>query len=565
MENENPDFKQETNAESNESSEKDIPSEPIFLNSDPMPKDDFASKRKTKLPISSSLIPTPINKTPRGDQHQNLVDLPTASLTSRKIETKDEDLDYDNDTGSEDDPGDTAIIDRESIKQLRRSVEGTIQEMMDKNAETAELNPPEEPENEIEPVNQEGGTTDNSNELENDGELFDYQSALLNLDKNFLITQVQQVIEGHDADEIQPNQSDISIPPLDFTPEEPKPPQQPLFTEQDVENAFKEYQKSKKVPPAYMRDAVVIYVHAITNEAIEAEDYDLAEKLDKTLKELIAAFNKTYGINNSNANMGDASSTSDSSANLKQRLEEKKLSRQAAVAEWEEKIQTLKESEQKKIEEIQQRQQVEREEFESKCQTPEFLQKFTKPSARLLQLWKLQKGLALQHDFEGAKELKQKAAELQKIETAEAQQRAINSVKVNYEKLVMKQRRELDCAIANGQRKIVQLEQEMKRDLETRDKISKQMEVKIKEWRRPLKKSCLPPLNSNSPSQNQYIPNSLLEENSTVQRDITTSALSKRVVASGAKKSRAKSKMEPSAVLDVKITNIRSVLGKTKY
>lgn len=455
--------------------------------------------------------------------------------------------------------------------------------------------------------------TDESNIKDSNTE----KSGQVDLDKNFLITQVDGAVEGKDNPTPNPNETEetaeqyqkeginiaykdtILVPKLDLNIDEENEESQtdkqnktkksskdePLFTENDVEAAFAEFQKNRTVPPPYMRDATVIYVHAITNEAIEDEDYDLAEKLDKDLKELIAAFNKAYGVNNANVSSqkGTSYSTVDiSSTNLQYRLDEVKKQKIIAETEWEERIKALKESEQSKIEEIEARQQKEREEFEEKCQTQEFLQKFTKPSARLLQLWKLQKGLALQHDFEGAKAMKLRAEKLQKQETDEAQQRAIASVKVNYEKLVVKQQRELECAVANGKRKISQMEIEMKKDLENKDKLSKQVETRIKEYRQPLKKSRLPPLNSSqiqsalnqiqiqplnsgqTPSSNSNMSTPQSESSlssSSAQRDTTTSALSKRAVASRAKKKRIGNQVEQTAVLDVKIANIRSVLG----
>jgi hypothetical protein len=87
--------------------------------------------------------------------------------------------------------------------------------------------------------------------------------------------------------------------------------------------------------------------------------------------------------------------------------------------------------------------------FEIECQSPEFLQRFTKRSPHLFQLWKLQKSLALQHNFEESKQVKQYAEDLQKQETLEAQKRAMRSVQRNYEKLLWRQKRELECADAN--------------------------------------------------------------------------------------------------------------------
>lgn len=681
------------------------------------------------IPVSSSLATPQKTKTPRGNsKNNNLLNTPIIPLvqTTRNQKpdknSRNDDLDFDG-AGSEDEDRDISPddFDRKSMKELRRSVESTIQALMDQETESqtdpasadnqnveldndilsdhdddnnnnddnmnndevnnknnndnnkdlekcgtsghinnvldqdnanedqcypddfenslringnenendqkqinanvndedlnkeeiANEKPNQNEKEESQTTNQETEPTEKDPNLEtNDGQKTD--KGRVDLDKNFLITQVDEALEGKDnstsnqkeetnekfqTDGLNVADKDmVLVPKLELNLNEnneendndnnqnkPKKQlkQEPLFSEKDVELAFSEFQNNKTVPPPYMREATILYVHAITNEAIEDEDYDLAEKLDKDLKELITAFNKAYGINNANVSSqkGTSYTTSDgSSATLQSRLEEVKKQKIIAETEWEDRIKALKESEQSKIEEIEARQQKEREEFEEKCQTQEFLQKFTKPSARLLQLWKLQKGLALQHDFEGAKEMKARAEQLQKQETDEAQKRAISSVKVNYEKLVVKQQRELECAVANGKRKISQMEIEMKKDLENRDKLSKQVEIRMKEYRQPLKKSRLPPLNSTqiqsalnqiqvqsvNSSPNSNISSSASEStiNSTASRDSTTSALSKRAVASRAKKKRSVNQVEQTTVLDVKIANIRSVLGE---
>lgn len=676
----------------------------LFRPSMNSPQNDTNSQQpRPIIPVSSSLIASQKTKTPRGNtKNNNLINTsvtPLIQTARNQTPNKSSKLDNNNDKDnaeSEDEDRDIEPdeFDRRKMTKLRRSVEDTVQALINQEAErktdpdsaeddnnnnnnedldndilsdhednqnnnnndvddttndNEEINKnieksgtsgqgnklyqKETEENENFPDDFENSTKINDNVNENEEKLKEEtendannmnenedeitnnkKSGQVDLDKNFLITQVDGAVEGQDkpapttneteetAEQYQKEGIDIAdkdmqlVPKLDLnindnndesadkqSKAKKTSKDEPLFTETDVEAAFAEFQNSRTVPPPYMRDATVIYVHAITNEAIEDEDYDLAEKLDKDLKDLIVAFNKAYGINNANVSQKGANyTTADiSSTNLQYRLDEVKKQKIIAETEWEERIKALKESEQSKIEEIEARQQKEREEFEEKCQTQEFLQKFTKPSARLLQLWKLQKGLALQHDFEGAKAMKLKAEKLQKQETDEAQKRAIASVKVNYEKLVVKQQRELECAVANGKRKISQMELEMKKDLENKDKLSKQVETRIKEYRQPLKKSRLPPLNSTQiqtalnqiqiqPLNSGQTPNSSNVSSSqneslsssSAQRDTTTSALSKRAVASRAKKKRIGSQVEQTAVLDVKIANIRSVLGE---
>jgi hypothetical protein len=158
---------------------------------------------------------------------------------------------------------------------------------------------------------------------------------------------------------------------------------------------------------------------------------------------------------------------------------------------WEQRIAEFKERMSRKRELLRQKNEEERQHFEAECQSPEFLQKFTKPSSQLFQLWRLQKSLALQHNFEEAKTVKQHAEELQKQETNEAQKRAMHSVQQHYEKLLLKQKKELQCLEANDLRKLKQMECEMKKEKEAVQKLNKQVESRMRDKRVPLKRMIL--------------------------------------------------------------------------
>ena len=543
------------------------------LNSHPStPNNKSPRIQKPNVPIIS--VP-PKLKTPRGTQ--NLSNTPLIELNEEEnksmtnlrrsvegqiqtlMEQKAELKTDPNAADDEDDEDNNQVDDNEENIDLVYHNDGDEKH---KDAGTSSLqkdNSDEEKEN----LNQEEENADENNENEQDvnGENEDHpDTSDLNedensnkknlIDKRLLITQVDEVIEAHNTNivptegfNVNDQSGKMLIPTLELDNDQHEEKVDTneneietskksskettssviVFNDEDVVNAFQEYKKSKTIPPLYMRDAIIRHIHDLSAAAIEAEDYDLGEQLDKDLNNLIRAFNLELSKANSVI-----------PSELESRREEVKKQMAEVETEWEQKIKQLKSSEQKKIEELEAKQAQERLEFEARCQAPDFLQKFTKPSSRLLQLWKLQKALALQHDFEGAKEMKAKAEALQKQETIEAQKRAIASVKQNYEMLVIKQQRELDCAVANGKRKVSQMRGEMKKDLENKEKLNKQVEIKMKEWRPPLKKSNLPPL----------------------AREIQ-SPQGRRV----GSRSRSRQQEPTVTALDVKITNIRSVLG----
>jgi hypothetical protein len=104
----------------------------------------------------------------------------------------------------------------------------------------------------------------------------------------------------------------------------------------------------------------------------------------------------------------------------------------------------------------------------------------------------MQKKLALQHDFAAAKKLKAHCEEMQRAETAEAQRRAMRSVQQNYEQLLARQKREVECAAANDARKLKQMEGERTKEVDAVQKLNRQVETRLRDKRPPLKRSAVP-------------------------------------------------------------------------
>jgi hypothetical protein len=68
------------------------------------------------------------------------------------------------------------------------------------------------------------------------------------------------------------------------------------------------------------------------------------------------------------------------------------------------------------------------------------------------------------------------------------------AVRQNYEQLLLKQKREFECAKANDVRKLKALELEMTKEKEAVDRLNKQVETRMKDRKSISKKSVLPPL-----------------------------------------------------------------------
>ena len=96
----------------------------------------------------------------------------------------------------------------------------------------------------------------------------------------------------------------------------------------------------------------------------------------------------------------------------------------------------------------------EQEDYERSVQAPEFIQTFSKPSEKLLELRRIQKTLALSHEFQKARQVKAEADLLEIQETRIAEQRIARSIKNRYEVLLNHQQQEILCAKMNSERKL---------------------------------------------------------------------------------------------------------------
>jgi hypothetical protein len=302
-----------------------------------------------------------------------------------------------------------------------------------------------------------------------------------------LITELSEAVEGVDSS----TKASVVVPPLDIVhtshPEgEPQQrpsqgstdsqriePLQPLYTDEDLAEALAAFEDHHVLPPRSMHLPLTTFAHSLINERIEKEDYDTAQQLENALRALNSACQRAQMETQQLAH-GQL---------LVNRLQEVKEKQTTCDAVWEQRIADFKSCAAKKLRLIEEKHEMERTQFEKECQCSEFLQKFTKSSSQLLQLWRLQKSLAQQRQFAEAKHVKKQAEELQRQETAEAEKRAIRSIQQHYMRMILRQKKELECAEAHDARKLRQMEAEMKREKEAAQKLNKQMETRIMDRR----------------------------------------------------------------------------------
>ena len=269
-------------------------------------------------------------------------------------------------------------------------------------------------------------------------------------------------------------------------PPEPEGYQTPI---EELDNALKLFDKKKVLPPLPQRHEVIDYGKNLSIQAMISEEYDKASRIDAVVARLVQACQADQGTFD----------TSQKAKVIETRLSSVQTQTKQSEHDWNQKIAEFRSKEQEKIEQLIKNHEAEKSAFEADCQTPEFLFRFSKPSSKLLQLKKQQKTLAMDHDFEAAKIAKAEVDRLQAIETAEAQSRAIEAIKHNYQALLDRQAREIECAKALTERKIAEMQTSKEKELDANQKLVNQLEVRLKEAKASKKGSCLPPLGQSTP------------------------------------------------------------------
>lgn len=215
--------------------------------------------------------------------------------------------------------------------------------------------------------------------------------------------------------------------PVDLTPS--------ASSQDDDHEAIKVIVEDGKLPPIYQQKQCIPIARKEMVTAIVNEDYDRAEKLKSAIKRMTKN-SETLEVNTSR-NLYNSS--------LDCQKEDISEREKEVEKEWDEKFSVFNKEEKQQIDDIEARHREERERFEETWSDPEHLIKFNKASQQLLVLRRVQRKLALIHEFEEAKQVKKEADALEAKETEEAKKRAEESMKIAYSQMIARQKREMKC------------------------------------------------------------------------------------------------------------------------
>jgi hypothetical protein len=217
-------------------------------------------------------------------------------------------------------------------------------------------------------------------------------------------------------------------------------PAQPLPAEVDA--ALTALVRRGVIPPPRLADAVIGRVNRDKLEFLISHDRAGAARCEAALERLSRA--------------RDDQSLEVVVEAQRHRLETRhhflKAQRAQIEAEYAEKIARAREVNDERYEQLYEAQKDELLTFQAKWQDPLFLKQFNRPSARLLSLRQIEKGMALDGRFDEAKKTKAIADKIQAQEEASVEGRIMGLVKTEYARLRARQKKEAERMIRHDQK-----------------------------------------------------------------------------------------------------------------
>lgn len=232
----------------------------------------------------------------------------------------------------------------------------------------------------------------------------------------------------------------------------PRHETQPIsnYSDEELQKAIDDLLKNNKPPEDDMVPALRRYIESEMTEAALNQKYEYGLQLEKA----------TNILNQVTATDPVAIKSENKRREAEERHATAKEKYDSSVKEWEDRISQYRQEQEKRISELEQEHKRQMNEFEEQWSKPENMLEYNKPSPQLIRLRTTEQNLALQKNFERAKDVKLQADRLQKEEQAEAQKRAVVDMRLAYEALDMRQRREMECLLQHTQSTIELMERE---------------------------------------------------------------------------------------------------------
>lgn len=222
----------------------------------------------------------------------------------------------------------------------------------------------------------------------------------------------------------------------------------------------------KILPPSQLRGKVLQRLKSDALEAMVAQDYDRAARLDEASNFLSGAYESEI----------HQQKKDEETKTIDERLKQARKTLSKEKIRWRKIMKVFRADQDTDKQALLAKQTQEKEEFEANWGDPNYLIQFNKPSAYLLHLRKQQKNLALSKNFTEAKKVKVFADKQQQLETASAEEKAIAAMKQAHMNMEDKHKRELACFADHEKRTEIYIRAEKDRVCGPLEKLINQLE-----------------------------------------------------------------------------------------
>jgi hypothetical protein len=243
----------------------------------------------------------------------------------------------------------------------------------------------------------------------------------------------------------------------------PVPPRDEVseYSSEDLRRLFETMMTTRRCPKLTAISALRLWIARELQVAVEQCRYEYGEELRDGDEMLVGFMSSDERHVERDKRRQDAV---DRCVQVREQLGE-------AARELEDRIVHWRGSQEQRLVELREVQRREVEDFEHEWQDLKLLQ-YNKASPRLIALRKTERRMAIFKQFEGARRVKAEADALEREELAEAQRRAVAAIRIGYQNLMVKQKREMDCLLQYTQRSVDSFEK-------TRDAHIRRMEQMV--------------------------------------------------------------------------------------
>jgi hypothetical protein len=215
----------------------------------------------------------------------------------------------------------------------------------------------------------------------------------------------------------------------------PRPPEEMRCAPEELRRLFGRMMETRKCPPLAALSPLRRWIEGEMLSVVDGCDYDYGARL-KEGEAMLAAFLKSSEA---------ASAREEQRKALADRMDRLKECLSTTDQSFDNEIRNWTDSQKARAKKLNLEHEEDIEEFEKHWANPENLLAFNKPSPRLIMLRKTEARLAIMKQFDRAKRIKREADELEQTEAAEAQNRAVAVMRLEFANLETKHSRELEC------------------------------------------------------------------------------------------------------------------------